>query len=136
MTEIQSLRRANLKTKVKEAGGPAAVARRTGHADQSYIGNVLAGRKALGEKAARDIERRMGWAEYELDRRPGESIPFENTDRATLAACVREVGDALEQQGKPANPAKFAELVALYYEHCVLSGRPDPSHLNRLLKLI
>lgn len=133
-TDLKELRRTNLKKKAEEAGGSAALARALGYANQSFLSNVLTGLKPLGERAARSIERKAGWPEYELDRLPGEPLPFHGTDRQMIAACVRAIGDALGE--RQITPAKFAELVALYYEHCTTRGSLDPAHLARLLKLL
>lgn len=135
MTDLRELRRQNLKSKIQERGGVAAVSRSLGYKNPSYLSNLVTGRKTLGERAARAIEAKLRLPALCLDQRPGEAPPFAGTDRALLASAVRAVGAALEKRGLARHP-KFAELVALVYEQAVAAGGIDDAHLDRLLTLL
>jgi len=136
MTDLRELRRQNLKKKIEERGGVAAVSRSLGYKNPSYLSNLATGKRVLGERGARALEGKLRLPAYCLDQKPGEATPFEGTDRTLLAASVRAVGAALEKRGIARHP-KFAELVALVYEQAVTSGSGvDAAHLDRLLTLL
>ena len=133
--KIAEIRRANLKRLVDQYGA-TEIAKRCGHGSVSFISQMLAGGKAVGEKAARKIEQGMGLPPLALDAEPGKSIPFAGTDKGLIAESIRALGEELEAHKINVSSAKFAELVALVYEQAAHAGSVDREHIRRLLKLL
>jgi len=134
--DLSAVRRENLKRLVEARGGPSSLAKLLGHAGPSFLSQLTTGRRIVSEKIARGIEDILGLPLGTLDVRPGERVPFEGTDHALIASCVRAVGAELERAKIQASSQKFAELVALVYERAVVTGAVDLEHLRKILILL
>jgi hypothetical protein len=128
----QETRRVNLQRLVDEHSA-SSVAKTMGWSGPSYVGQLLAGRRPITEKTARAIEEAFALAPRSLDSAPGEGLPISNSD--FLAACIRSLGDMMQELNVQLSPAKMTELIVLVYEHSVKSGRIDLERIRRLLKL-
>jgi hypothetical protein len=49
---------------------------------------------------------------------------------------VRAIGEELERAKAQPAPKKFAELVALVYEHAIQAGAVDPGYVRKLIRLL
>lgn len=129
--DIYKLRRDNLRALAQEWGGPTSLAKKLGHSNGSALSQVIGPnpRRLVGEKQARDIERRLtlpvGW----LDKtHTGRKDPVVDE---LLSRVVAAVATVAEDAGLHITPAKFAEVVALTYE----SGTVNEQQIQRLLRL-
>jgi len=66
----------------------------------------------------------------------GGALPFAGTDQALIAAAIRAVGEELDRAKVEPGAKKFAELVAVTYEHSVGIGHVDPAYVRSLVKLV
>ena len=135
MGHLDDLRRSNFKRLVDQYGA-ASVAKRLGLSGPSYIGQILTGRRPLTEKTARKFEERLGLTPRALDAEANGVVPFVGTSPQLMAETVRAIGDILEHEKVRPPPTKFAELVAMVYEHSAKNGRVDLEHARRLIKLL
>lgn len=135
--DIYDIRRANLRELMRTWGGPTSLAHKLGHTNGSYIAQ-LAGpnpSREISEKVARGIEQSLalpiGW----MDKRnePGQSAP--GLDDTLLTRCIRAVTAAAEDLGARPPAHKFADLVALAYEHAQVTGQCNEAHIKRLVRL-
>lgn len=135
--DIQTVRRENLKRLLEREGGPTALGKRLGHSGPSYLSQMATGKRPISERTARTIESTVGLSEFELDQQIGESIPFNGTAaRQLLSDVVRAVGEALDRAQVKPSSKKFAEIVALVYEHSASAGRVDQAYIQHLVSLL
>lgn len=66
-------RRQNLERITQQFPTVRACARAIGHANSGWLVSVLAGRRPIGDSAARGLEVKLGLAPGALDERPGQS---------------------------------------------------------------
>jgi hypothetical protein len=71
--EERSTRVENLKALVSAAGGIAAFARTHPGVDPTYVSQLINGHRNFGERAARNMETKIGLARGSLDQAPGAS---------------------------------------------------------------
>jgi hypothetical protein len=136
MSQVQQIRRENLRTVLRQHGGAAKIARKMGLASTSYISQLLSGHRPFGEKAARNIEKRLELEEFSLDKKPGEAVPFSGTDRVMLTDAVRAIDEETSALKVKLAPEKFARLVAHVYEMGVHSGAIERSEVRKILELM
>ncbi len=129
--DIYKQRRDNLRALAREWGGPTSLAKKLGHSNGSALSQVIGPqpRRLIGERQARDIERRLalplGWLD---DTHTGRSDPVRDE---LLAQAVAAVATCAQDLHLTVSPAKFAEVVALVYE----TGTVSEPHIQRLLRL-
>ncbi len=134
MQSVYDLRRDNLRSLIRQWGGPTSMSKKLGHSNGSYIAQ-LAGphpSREISEKVAREIEAKLGLPSNWLDATHGEPRPV---DDETLSACVRAVSAALRDAGHRATPDQMADLATLAYEHVKLTGRVDETFITRIVRL-
>jgi len=136
MKSVYEQRRANLRTLAVQWGGPTSLARKLGHANGSYLAQLIGPNpsRELSEKTAREIEQALGLPVAWMDTEHPET--GQRIDDAELAECVRAVASALRDAGLRPDPEKYATLVQLAFEHARLTGRLNESHIKRLLSLL
>lgn len=129
-TDLYSTRRRNLRALIDQWDGPVKLARHLGHSSASFLSQLTGPRhnREITEKVARAIERKTGLPTGWLDQ--AEHTPPPPVDETKLLRVVRLVGQALEDANVNVNPRKFAELVALLYEH-----GEDEMFLRRMIDL-
>ena len=136
MKSVYALRRENLRALMREWGGPTSLAKKLGHANGSYLAQLIGPHpsREVSEKVAREIEGKLalplGWLDGEHDGL-GRQI-----DDQTLGECVRAVAAAIRDAGLRPDPDAYANLVSLAYEHTKLTGRVDEPFVNKLVRLI
>lgn len=137
MSKLTQVRRDNLRSLIEREGGPTALAKKLGHTGgPSYLSQLTTGKAPITEKVVRKIEQQLGLKEFTLDTPPGETIPFAGTDHTMLANCIRAVGEEIERADAKPGPKKFAELVAIVYEHSVETHGIDPEYIRKLVGLL
>lgn len=129
---IYETRRVNLRAIAGEWGGPTSLARKLGHANGSYLAQLIGPHPSrdISEKVAREIESKLNLPSNWLD---GEHTQTRVVDDDLLCKCVRAVAAAVE--GKKVGPDVMAEMVSAVYEHAKLTGRIDEPFTNRLLRI-
>lgn len=135
MKSVYDQRRLNLRSLLGQWGGPTSLAKKLGHANGSYLAQIAGPHpsREISEKVAREIEGKLGLPVAWLDQEhAGTSRPV---DDATLSDCVRAVAAAIRDAGVKPNPDRYANLVALAYEHAKLTGRIDEPFIKRLVEL-
>lgn len=132
---IYDIRLENLRSLITTWGGPTSLSRKLGHANGSFVAQ-LAGphpRRLVGEKVARQIESvlnlPMGWMDQAHAARVGDVQPD------ALTQCVQAVATVVQDSGARLEPAKFAAIVALIYEHHQQTGDLSEAYINRLVEL-
>jgi hypothetical protein len=135
MLTVYAIRRDNLRLLAKQWGGPASLARKLGHANQSYLTQLIGPHpsREVSEKVAREIEAKLGLAVAWMDV---EHAGYEAVDDAALADCVRAVAAALRDAGLRPDPDRYATLVSLVYDRRRLAGRLDEAHVKKLIALV
>jgi hypothetical protein len=116
LTMVQKVRRTNLKKLVAAMfEGNASKLGRKLKASHTYIWQLLSGHRGIGEKSAREIEKKLGMAPYTLDKKAGATHESVFTIRlgermVTLRAVPVRSLDALD--------AKSSEDRLCPVEHC------------------
>lgn len=112
--ETREIRVANLRRIVDQAGGPAAFSRLHPGVDPTYISQILNGHRAFGERAARNMEKKLdlpgNWFDDAVDALStiGESIsPSPRSDVA-----VFDVLDVKAACGAGASNADYPEIIS------------------------
>lgn len=136
MSKLTQVRRDNLRSLIGREGGPTSLAKKLGHTGPSYLSQLATGKAPITEKVVRKIEQQLGLKEFTLDAAPGEAIPFAGTDHTMLAACIRAVGEELERVNAKPSTKKFAELIAIVYEHSVETHGIDAQYIRKLVGLL
>jgi hypothetical protein len=134
MRNVYDTRRENLRSLIRQWGGPTSLAKKLGHSNGSYLAQ-LAGpspSREVSEKVAREVEAKLGLPSSWLDDEHAEPRVV---DDEALSACVRAVAAALRDAGHRATPDQMADLTALAYEHVKLTGRVDEPFINKLVRL-
>ena len=70
--DMNTIRLDALRREIRNFPTLAAFARHYG-LDSTYLSQLLNGHRNLGEKAARNLEAKLGWAPHSMDRTPDES---------------------------------------------------------------
>jgi hypothetical protein len=136
MPQVYEVRRANLRKLMTQWGGPTSLATKLGHSNGSYLAQ-LAGphpSREVSERTARQIEQALTLPTGYLDQaHPGAEHTL---DDDVLALCIRAVTAAVKDAKLKANPERFADLVALAYDHSMVSGTVDEKFINRIVRLL
>jgi hypothetical protein len=135
MRTVYETRRENLRTIAKQWGGPTSLARKLGHANGSYLAQLIGPNpsREVSEKVAREIEAKLGLPTGWLDQEnPGTAQPNDEQ----LAQCVMAVASCLRDKGLRPNPETYSQLVALVYDRVRLTGRVDEAYTQKLVGLL
>ena len=136
MTDAYEIRRTNLRKLMAQWGGPTSLAVKLGHSNGSYLAQ-LAGphpSREVSERTARQIEEALTLPGGYLDQlHPGKDHPL---DDAVLALCIRAVTASVKDAKVKVSPERFADLVALAYDHSAAAGGVDEKFINRLVRLL
>ncbi|HVT36717.1 MAG TPA: S24 family peptidase [Nevskiaceae bacterium] len=95
MPTVRDYRRANLASLIAQAGTQARLADQTGLA-RAFVSQVMIRNRELGDRAARQIERRMG-------------LPHGALDLPAMTSPVMEVREPAAHYGDAAAPARIAQ---------------------------
>lgn len=128
-------RRKRLEALVGQWGGVAALARRLGYANGTFISQILGG-KPLGEKAARSMETKLGLAPGWFDA--VEEVPAEpaQVDAVKIAMAIRIIGEEAQAAQVSLTPELLSELVAFVYEAADPAAPIDRSLVKRTIRLL
>ncbi len=154
-TDIGEVRRANLRKLMAQYGGPAALARKLGYSNASFIVQMAGPNPTRGvtEKRCREFEEKLelpqGWFDRPGTGTPALSSPRNGPDAPSLAAStgevnseflgdvIRTVAEVCTEQGVTLSHSKFADLTALIYSEAASSGSlPSVAHIRRLVGLL
>ena len=135
MKPVYPIRRENLRTLLREEGGPTALAKKLGHANGSYVAQLIGPRpsREISEKVAREVELKFklptGWLDQD---HTGKAKPDED---ANISECVHAVATAIHKAGLSPKPEVYANLITLVYEYAKLTSQVDASYIQKLIAL-
>lgn len=138
-TDVQELRRRNLKGLVEQWDGPTNLAKKLGYTGPSYVSQMVSGNRPITEKAARQIEAKLDLTIGYLDRndRPtAKTTRPAAVDTDAVSRIITTVGTLASEEGVALNPSKFSELVALVYEDAAARGQVDEAFVKRIIRLL
>lgn len=136
MLTVYEIRRANLRALAKQWGGPTSLAKKLGHANGSYLAQLMGPHpsREISEKTAREVETKLGLPVAWLDAEHPETGA--RVDDTALAECVRAVAAVLRDAGRRPEPERYASLVQLAYDRLRLTGRVDEAFISQLVNLM
>lgn len=133
---MQRARRDNLSKLIDKWHGTTPLAKHLGLSGPSYLSQLAGGTRPFSEKTARKFEEKLGLPLGALDAMEGAPAAFAGTDHSLIAASVRAVGEELGRHKITLSSQKFAELVAVVYEHAVsANGKIDSVYISKVIKL-
>ena len=135
-TDIQEVRRRNLRRLVTDHDGMNNLARKLGLTKGAYISQLLSEKplRAISEKVARKWERTLGLAYGCLDEKGQTSLP--EIDTPMLERVLAEVLQALKEADVEVPPASFAELVTMQYSDACVLGQVDSERIRKLVRIL
>lgn len=137
MSDLQALRKKNLRALIKQWDGPTNLAKKLHYGGPSFLSQMIGPNKPITEKTARHIEEVLelpiGWMDNDHAAQTGQHA---RVDTTVINRVMLSVGAALEDARIALSPPRMAELVGLVYEHAVEHGSVDDSYVARLVKLI
>lgn len=139
-TPLNKQRRANLRTVLREQGGPVNFAKKLGQAGPSFLSQMVNGHRVITEKTCRRIEREAGKPIYWMDQphTSTESFAFRQTvqvDPSFVGGAVKMVAEIQQELKITLSPEKYADIVNMVYEHAQATGKLDRDFSMRLVKL-
>ena len=118
-TDIQEVRRRNLRRLVTDHDGMNNLARKLGLTKGAYISQLLSEKplRGISEKVARKWERSLGlaygWLDSEASTQVKTNLPM--VDANMLERVILEVTQAAKEANVTLQPGRLAELVAMQY---------------------
>ncbi len=136
--ELQTLRKKNLRTLIKQWDGPTKLAKELRYTGPSYLSQMIGPNKPITETTARGIEDVLslapGWMDMDHTAQPVE--PVENRVYADTTLINDVMVSVMAVLGNTASvPPCLPGLVSLAYEHAAAHGRVDADYIDRLVKL-
>jgi hypothetical protein len=126
-------------------GGPTAVALKLGYTNGSMVSQMAGPHpsRMIGEKLARTIEQKLGYAEGYLDKPHGPGRPRKAAEQPPPAAdqlelrgqCVGLVMGLARALRIELSETKRNEIVSMTIEEAQRVGQVDPAYVERLLKI-
>lgn len=140
MSDIQANRLANGRAAIAKAGGVAAVARKMGYRNASYLVQIFGPNptRQPTEKRCRQIEDALGLPTGSLDMDVATALPTPTTkplDQSDLAHVIALVGKIAHEESVAIDPERFAGLVALAYEDAA-AGSVSEARLRHVVQLL
>ena len=136
MDRLLKARRENLRRVVKQLGGPTATAKLLGHANGSFLPQLIGPNpgRDISERVARDIEEKLQLPLGSLDN--AETIEAGSADSEGLGYAMSLL---LNELGHEAilriDEQKFADLCAAVLCQYREAGRVTPSFIQRIVRL-
>lgn len=141
MSDIQANRLANGRAAIAKAGGVAAVARKMGYRNASYLVQIFGPNptRQPTEKRCRQIEDALGLptGSLDVDAAPAPALPTPTTkplDQSDLARVIALVGKIAQQESVSIDPERFARLVTMAYEDG--AGAATEGRLRQVVQLL
>lgn len=139
MSDINEIRRKNLRKLVTEYEGMNSLARRLGLGRGAYISQLLSDPpvRRFGEKTARKWEKILGLADGWMDIPPGGSrvIPPSETQKM-IEEIVKKVLDEVAARKLKFASSQIAGLIGMLYKDAEMTGGFNVAKLNQILDLI
>lgn len=129
-------RRKNLRALLAQWGGPESLAKKLGwRAGESYISQLLSGKRPITEKTARKIEKAVGLREGALDRNgePGEVAM--DVDTALLSKAIVAVDDALKIEKVRLTTEQRSRVVVKVYRESLGSKDVSEANVREIVRL-
>lgn len=147
MGKLNDTRRERLRKLVEQFGGPAALAKRLGYANASFIVQMTGPNPSrdVTERTARAIEDKLRMAAGTLDEPlpaaqrvapVSQATPLVGADLPFIAEVIRSVGHIAEQEQVQVGPEKLSNLVALVLIDASEHGGVREDQVRRLLDLV
>lgn len=139
MTDINEVRRKNLRKLVNDYEGMNSLARRLGLTRGAFISQLLSTPpvRTMGEKTARKWEKALGLAEGWMDLPAGEArnVPMTET-QVLIETIVKRVLEETKQRRLNLSPEQISNLVGMSYRDAEMSGGFDTGRMTKILDLI
>jgi hypothetical protein len=139
MSDVQANRLANGRAAIAKAGGVAAVARKMGYRNASYLVQIFGPNptRQPTEKRCRQIEDALGLTTGSLDMDVAPALPPPTTkplDQSDLARVIALVGKIAHEESVTLDPERFARLTTMAYEDGV--GAVTEGRLRQVMQLL
>lgn len=139
MSDVQQNRLINGRAAIQRAGGVAAVARKMGYRNASYLVQIFGPNptRQPTEKRCRQIEDALGLSPGLLDQAPAPVVSLPTTkplDQSDLARVIELVGKIAQEESVSVAPERFARLVAMAYDDG--PGAVTESRLRQVVQLL
>lgn len=137
--DINDIRRKNLRRLAADYRTRADFARAIGRSEQQlyYLIGPKAS-KAIGDRIARDVEKKLGQERGSLDVLPeGSCLQVgQGLDIELLQDCIERIEQACEEMGITMPPAKKAQAVALAYSATQASGQDSVVSVDFIVRTV
>lgn len=144
--EVYDVRRANLLRLIDDCGGlrqggVTRLALKLGHANASRLSQLIHGTDMISERTARSIEDKLELPAHWMDNPAGAPAPADEpgitaTTVDLVMQSLQAVLEVLQKLRVTLTPDKQTEVVGLVAEDAKAKGKPDPSYIERLIKLV
>lgn len=143
-SQINQLRRENLRRVIDQRGGATKVSQQLGYRSASFLSQLVGPKptREVTEKSARRFESDLGLEQGSLDR-PADApqaapatqgAPF---NVSMVAETLRMLGAVLAAENANLPPQKFADVAALAVEDAGShGGQPREGHIKALVRLV
>lgn len=140
--DINEIRRANLRRLAADFKSRAEFARKVERSEQQLY--TLIGKKAvkpIGDRIARDLEKKLGLSKGDLDVLKDDAAAAaaapDGVNLELLEDCIVAVEEEIESQGLTGMPAqKKAQAIALAYSATLASGKNQVVSVNFIVKTL
>ena len=122
MSDLQKIRKTNLRALVREWEGPSNLARKLGYGGPSFVSQMLGTHKPVTEKTARLVEEKLDLPAGWLDTPHDEAKNHGKVDMSLVSRILQVAGAALDDAGVRLAPSRLADLVVLLYDDAIAKG--------------
>lgn len=132
---MQSIRRENLRRLATQWGGVGKLAEKLGYANASFMVQMIGPNpiREVTERTARRTEETLGLPTGWIDTNTQDGPPLHDT---RIVDLVRMVAAEIRQAGVTVDLEKFADVVALVYQHCESVGKIDPTYVKTIVGIL
>jgi hypothetical protein len=152
-TDLNEIRRDNLRKLIAQYDGPAALGRKLGYSNASFLVQMAGPNPTRGvtEKRCREFEEKLDLPKGWFDRpAPGGPVivgggapaiaaaaPSNEVNNDLLGQVLKIVAEVCSDLGVNLSHSKFADLAALIYSEAAEAGRVPPvANIRRLVALL
>ena len=129
-------RRENLRSLIKQWGGPSALASKMGHVNPSFLVQMAGPNptRNVSERTARAVETALDLGPGWLDQSHSATVP-QQVDGASISGAIQRVQQAADETSVKLNTAKFGDVVAMVYETATNGHTIDDQLLRKIVCL-
>lgn len=138
-TDIQTVRRRNLRRYISERGTNASVAATLGLSNGTFLSQLLGPNptRAFSEKLARKFEPLLGLLPGTLDLEVNAlGVTTKAITDDDVARVVQLLTSAVDQAGVKPTPEQMGDMSRMFTEHLRLTGSLEPEFAERMVRLL